>query len=66
MSYNKLEEFIKICKGYKIALTYLFGSQKDNAFKLLNNKNERLLLINSFLNELYKLGSLNESSFISE
>ena len=39
---NKLEEFIKICKRYKIALAYLFGSQKDNTFKLLNNKKVRI------------------------
>jgi len=35
---NKLEEFIKICKRYNIALAYLFGSQKENTFKILKSE----------------------------
>jgi len=32
---DKLQELIRICKKYDIALCYLFGSQKDNALKIL-------------------------------
>jgi len=35
---DKLQEFIRICKKYDIALCYLFGSQKDNALKILKNE----------------------------
>jgi len=35
---DKLQELIRICKKYDIALCYLFGSQKDNALKILKNE----------------------------
>jgi hypothetical protein len=33
---NKIEIINNICKKYNIILMYLFGSQKENAFKILN------------------------------
>jgi len=36
---NKLERLKKICQKYNIALAYLFGSQKENALRILENKN---------------------------
>jgi len=35
---NKLERLEKICQKYNIALVYLFGSQKENALKILEDK----------------------------
>jgi len=39
---DKLQELIKICKKYNIALCYLFGSQKDNALKILKNEEVKI------------------------
>ncbi len=35
---NKLERLKKICQKYNIALAYLFGSQKENALRILDDK----------------------------
>lgn len=35
---NKLERLEKICQKYNIALVYLFGSQKENALRILEDK----------------------------
>ncbi|NLJ48893.1 MAG: nucleotidyltransferase domain-containing protein [Candidatus Atribacteria bacterium] len=35
---KKIEKLRKICQKYNIALVYLFGSQKENALKLLNGE----------------------------
>ncbi|HOQ51901.1 MAG TPA: nucleotidyltransferase domain-containing protein [Candidatus Atribacteria bacterium] len=35
---NKLERLKKICQKYNIALAYLFGSQKENALRILEDK----------------------------
>ncbi len=39
---SKLNEFINICKKYNIALCYLFGSQKDNALRILNGEKVKI------------------------
>ncbi|AST56534.1 DNA polymerase subunit beta [Thermoanaerobacterium thermosaccharolyticum] len=36
--YNLSKALIDICKKYNIALLYIFGSQKENALKLINNE----------------------------
>ncbi|MDN5317920.1 MAG: hypothetical protein PWR08_2045 [Thermoanaerobacterium sp.] len=36
--YNLSNALIDICKKYDIGLLYIFGSQKENALKLLNNE----------------------------
>lgn len=35
---NKLKELTRICQKYNIGLVYLFGSQKENALKILNGE----------------------------
>ena len=35
---NELERLKKICQKYNIALAYLFGSQKENALRILEDK----------------------------
>jgi len=35
---DKLQKLIRICKKYNIALCYLFGSQKENALKILKKE----------------------------
>lgn len=35
---NKIEIINSICKKYNIILMYLFGSQKENAFRILNGE----------------------------
>jgi predicted nucleotidyltransferase len=35
---NKKEKILEILKKYKVALAYLFGSQKDDAFRFLNGE----------------------------
>lgn len=37
---NKFEIINSICKKYNIILMYLFGSQKENEFKILNGEDE--------------------------
>lgn len=38
----KIEIFRETCKRYNIALAYLFGSQKENALKILEDENIRI------------------------
>lgn len=40
MNINKYELLESLCKKYKIGLVYLFGSQKDKAFKLLSSDSD--------------------------
>ncbi|ADD01729.1 MULTISPECIES: hypothetical protein [Thermoanaerobacter] len=40
--YSVSEKLTNICKKYNIALVYLFGSQKENALKLL--KEEKVVI----------------------
>ncbi len=39
---KKGETFREICQKYGVALAYLFGSQKENAYKILENQNVRI------------------------